>query len=166
MGVTHPQVLRSASACVPRADARGRPGVTGTCGRGRTGDGDAEDYHAHGRAGPARPSVSVAQAVAQTFGHRHDVAALLRLARDLPAFLRTPVTLAEAHDRVRERLTAREARFLSVVDRTMYGHPGNPYLRLLRAAGCEFGQLLCIARSATRRRGAAGQPWHDRPIHQ
>ena len=42
------------------------------------------------------------------------------------------------------RLATREQRFLAVADRLIYGHPGSPYLRLMRHAGCEPGDLRAL----------------------
>lgn len=66
---------------------------------------------------------------------------LLRLAQDLPGFLRTPITVEQAEAIVKHRLKTRTERFLEMARRAIYSHPGSPYLRLLRAAGCELGDL-------------------------
>jgi hypothetical protein len=47
---------------------------------------------------------------------------------------------------LRWRLAAREARFLALAGRAIYGHLGSPYLALLRAAGCEWGDLEVLVR--------------------
>ena len=70
-----------------------------------------------------------------------DGAAAFRMARDLPGFLRTPIALDDARARVRHALAHREAHFLDMVDRAIYGYLGSPYLALLRHAGCEFGDV-------------------------
>ena len=67
-----------------------------------------------------------------------------RLARDLPPFLRTPLTLEESRARVRWQLQNRERRFLETVDRAIYGYPASPYLRLLDHAGCERGDFHAL----------------------
>lgn len=71
----------------------------------------------------------------------HDAGMLVRLARDLPPFLRTPVTVEQAREVTRRRQASREDRFLWMARQMVYGHPRSPYLRLLRAAGCEYGDL-------------------------
>lgn len=76
-----------------------------------------------------------------------DVVTLGRLARRLPAFLRTRVTLEQARDQLRRQRDEREANFLDVASRGIYGHPASPYLPLLRAAGCELGDLRAMVRS-------------------
>jgi hypothetical protein len=70
-----------------------------------------------------------------------DLAGLARLTRDLPGFLRTAVTVDQAIEVVRRRLATREQRFSRMVEQAIYGHPRSPYLALLRAAGCELGDL-------------------------
>jgi hypothetical protein len=64
-----------------------------------------------------------------------------RLARDLPGWLRRPISIEEARARVRRDLARREERFLDVVARAIYENPSSPYLKLLRYAGCEQGDL-------------------------
>ena len=57
-----------------------------------------------------------------------------RLLADLPSFLRTPVGLAEARATVRRRLERREADFLELAGRAVYGSERSPYRRLLGPA--------------------------------
>ena len=52
-----------------------------------------------------------------------DVGKLVRLGRDFPAFLRSPLTLADARAMVAERLATRAERFLAMADRAIYGNP-------------------------------------------
>ena len=59
----------------------------------------------------------------------------------LRRFLRHTVSLDEARRVIRERMANRDERFLRVVERGVYGYPRSPYLRLLRHAGCELGDL-------------------------
>ncbi len=70
-----------------------------------------------------------------------DGAALARLARDLPAFLRSPITPGLAGEAVRRRLETRAERFLTLAERAIYPNARSPYRRLLCAAGCELGDL-------------------------
>jgi hypothetical protein len=72
---------------------------------------------------------------------RDDVISAWRLLRGLPALLRHPLSVEEARATLRARLAQREARFLSLVQRTVYESPASPYRALLRAAGCEAGDL-------------------------
>lgn len=73
-----------------------------------------------------------------------DLLMYARFAAGLPAYLRKRLTLDEARDTVRWRLEHRGDRFLSIMERAVYGHPGSPYLALLRMAGCEFGDLRAM----------------------
>jgi len=71
-------------------------------------------------------------------------AGVARLTRDTRRFLRTPVSLNQAVEVIRERFATRDDRFLRMAERAIYGHPRSPYLQLLRAAGCEFGDLKTL----------------------
>jgi len=81
-------------------------------------------------------------------GTAHDLAenaaTMVRLARDLPGFLRTPITLDSATKIVRQRLRTRNHRFLTMAERAVYRHPKSPYFRLFRNAGCELGDLASL----------------------
>src|SRR5438093_12224151 len=72
---------------------------------------------------------------------------LARLARDLPPFLRRPLGAAQAAQIIRRRLETRSERFLHLFERTVYPYPNSPYRRLLRAAGCEPGDLRALVAS-------------------
>ena len=74
----------------------------------------------------------------------NDLAMLARLTRDFRGFIRTPITSEQAVEIMQGRLAAREERFLRMAERAIYGHPRNPYHQLLRAAGCEFGDLKAL----------------------
>ena len=73
-----------------------------------------------------------------------DGAMALRLARDLPRFLRTRHTFDGVRARVQERLARRQDRFLASAEGAIYGRPRSPYLALLRHAGCESGDLQAL----------------------
>jgi hypothetical protein len=73
-----------------------------------------------------------------------DIRTLARLGRDLPAFLRTPLTAGQIESHAAGRLRSREARFLAIAERAVYRHTRSPYLRLLRNAGCEYGDLKTL----------------------
>jgi hypothetical protein len=66
---------------------------------------------------------------------------LARLTRDLPAFLRRPITPDQAAATIRRRLETRSERFIQLARWSIYANRRSPYLRLLRAAGCELGDL-------------------------
>jgi phenylacetate-coenzyme A ligase PaaK-like adenylate-forming protein len=87
------------------------------------------------------------RAVAQRLGQTAEEAVMLaRFTRDLRGFLAAPLSAAEAHRRIRHRLANRESMFLSSVQRAIYEHTRSPYLRLLRHAGCELGDLDRLVR--------------------
>lgn len=64
-----------------------------------------------------------------------------RFARKLPAFLARRDSVEGARAILAERLARRGENFLDFAERAVYGHPASPYLPLLRAAGCELGDL-------------------------
>jgi hypothetical protein len=72
---------------------------------------------------------------------------LLRFAAALPSFLRATITVEQARDEIRRALEAREASFLELARRAIYGRPRGPYRRLLARAGCTFGDLEAMVRS-------------------
>ena len=59
----------------------------------------------------------------------------------LPGWLRRPIDGLTARAVVRARLAARETDFLTLARRFIYDANGSPYRRLLRLAGCEYGDL-------------------------
>jgi len=73
-----------------------------------------------------------------------DPGMLGRLARDLVGFLRAPITADQAEGLVRARLARREESFLRMAGEMIYAHPRSPYRHLLRAAGCEYGDLAAL----------------------
>jgi hypothetical protein len=70
----------------------------------------------------------------------------IRYAQGLPGHFRSGMDAVEARTRIRQRMADREEGFLNVVERGVFGHPGSPYLPLLRAAGCEFGDVVSSVR--------------------
>jgi hypothetical protein len=65
----------------------------------------------------------------------------LRTARALWQWGRRGVPFHSGRDAVLRAVTDREARFLGVLDRLVYGNPRSPYLALLCNAGCEFSDV-------------------------
>lgn len=57
------------------------------------------------------------------------------------------MTFEAALARVRARLQSRDQRFLEMVEACIYGNPASPYLPLLRAAGCELGDIQTSVKS-------------------
>ena len=64
-----------------------------------------------------------------------------RLALGLRGFLRGTITLEESKQVIAERLRDREKNFLSLVQKGIYQNPKSPFFKLLRVAGCEFGDI-------------------------
>ncbi|MGH8714244.1 MAG: hypothetical protein ACREYB_09570 [Casimicrobiaceae bacterium] len=75
-----------------------------------------------------------------------DVAMALRVLRRLPGFLRNPLTLAESLAIVRRRRERRAGHLLHLARAVIFADPANPYHALLRAAGCEYGDLERLVR--------------------
>ncbi|MFC1872014.1 hypothetical protein ACFLYF_06440 [Chloroflexota bacterium] len=64
-----------------------------------------------------------------------------RLAFGLRSFLRNTISLEESKQVISARLRNRESNFLSLVQKGIYQNQNSPYLKLLRIAGCEFGDI-------------------------
>ena len=64
-----------------------------------------------------------------------------RLISRIPSYLKQPIPAADARKAVRNSLARREEGFLDHLRRFVYSRPDSPYLRLLRLAGCEFGDF-------------------------
>lgn len=75
-----------------------------------------------------------------------DLATGARFLAHLPRFLRRPLAVAEARHVLRRRLETREADFLALVARHVYGQPSSPYRRLLALAGCDLEDVARLLR--------------------
>jgi hypothetical protein len=64
-----------------------------------------------------------------------------RFAWGLRGFLHETITLEEARAIVRRRLAERDANFLRLVEKGVFGYPRSPYLPLLRLARVELGDI-------------------------
>lgn len=74
--------------------------------------------------------------------------AYLNFVGRLPEFFRRPtVTVDEAKRRVAREMDERAERFVDLVRRAVFEYPASPYLPLLRAAGCEAGDVESSVRS-------------------
>ncbi|MFN8524038.1 MAG: hypothetical protein U0821_13150 [Chloroflexota bacterium] len=76
-----------------------------------------------------------------------ETVATARLARDLPGFLRSPISLAEARAGVTARLEGRARRLLTTLERVVFADPRHPYAWLLKVAGCESGDVRWFIQS-------------------
>lgn len=65
----------------------------------------------------------------------------VKLIGRLPSFLRNGVGLEQAEAIVTRRLDQRQADFLALARRAIYGSAPSPYRRLLQMIGCELGDL-------------------------
>jgi hypothetical protein len=75
-----------------------------------------------------------------------DLIAGARLLASLPSFLRSPVEPEHARAVLRARLERRDADFLDLMRRTVFGPTASPYRTLLSHAGCEYGDLAALVR--------------------
>jgi hypothetical protein len=65
----------------------------------------------------------------------------------LPRFLRRRMTLEEAREILQRRLEQREDNFLRMVQKGIFGHPGSPYLPLMKMAQCRAGDIQGMVHS-------------------
>src|SRR5262249_46341082 len=71
----------------------------------------------------------------------HDVRVGIGFMVGLPSLLRNPIDPAKARVILAQRQEHRDADFLALARRTIYGEPSNPVGELLRNAGCAYGDL-------------------------
>jgi hypothetical protein len=64
----------------------------------------------------------------------------------IPRVLRPPIGPVRARALLERRLAQRETSFVSMIRREVYERPSNPYRALLRAAGCELGDVEALVR--------------------
>ena len=104
--------------------------------------------------GESLPSARAAQPPRSPAGgsERHlapllgDVAMGLRVLRRLPGFLRHPLTVPESRAIVARRRAQRAENLLDIARVAIFADPRSPYRALLRAAGCEYGDLERLVR--------------------
>ncbi len=61
-------------------------------------------------------------------------------------FLKGTVTAEQSREIIKQRLNRRERNLLNIVKRTIYDNKASPYLKLLKLAGCEYGdfkEMVC-----------------------
>jgi hypothetical protein len=71
----------------------------------------------------------------------------LRYGWKLRSFLSHTISLEEARAIVEENIAGREANFLRIIERSVFGFRRSPYLPLLKLAGCELGDIGNMVRS-------------------
>ena len=71
---------------------------------------------------------------------------LLRFSAGLKAFLRDPISAEAANVIVRQRMQARDAAFLQMVERAIFANRTSPYLKLFQAAGCELDDVRSMVK--------------------
>jgi hypothetical protein len=69
-----------------------------------------------------------------------------RFASGLKNFLREPISVAAAEASIRAGMLARERSFLDMTERAIFANRRSPYLKLLRGAGCELGDIQTLVR--------------------
>ncbi len=70
-----------------------------------------------------------------------EIARYWRFTQGLRRFLKEPLTLEESRRIINERLKNREQNLLTVVKKAIYENKASPYLKLLKSAGCEYGDF-------------------------
>jgi hypothetical protein len=75
-----------------------------------------------------------------------EIACAIRVTRNLPGFVRRPISPTQASERLRRRLETREATFVRLVEEAVFNHPISPYLKLFRSISCELGDLRQMVR--------------------
>ena len=65
----------------------------------------------------------------------------VRYLRQIPRFLRHPLSVEAARTTLRQRFEHRASDFLFLIRLAFAGHAENPYRRLFELAGCEYGDI-------------------------
>ncbi len=75
-----------------------------------------------------------------------DVGDYLRILRNVPVYVRNPLSEAWALATYKERLERRDEYFLKMVSEEVFANPQSPYLFLFKQAGCEAGDIAQIVK--------------------
>jgi hypothetical protein len=59
----------------------------------------------------------------------------------LRGFLRSQITLDQARQTIKQRFRERQNNFLTLIRKAIYENNNSPYLKLLKLAGCEYGDI-------------------------
>ncbi len=70
-----------------------------------------------------------------------------RFAWGLREFLKERITLEQSQEIIKRRLANRESNLLTLVKRAIYENENSPYLKLLKLAGCEYGDFEQMVQS-------------------
>jgi hypothetical protein len=70
-----------------------------------------------------------------------------RLALGLRKFLREPINLEQCYEIIKQGLENREHNLLDIAKKAIYDNKNSPYLKLLKLAGCEYGDFERMVRS-------------------
>jgi hypothetical protein len=82
----------------------------------------------------------------QSLSTSEQIALAVRFLRDLPGFLRTPLTPEACRARARHGLETREANFLDMLERAVFAQPASPYRKLLGHAGATLSDVRDLVR--------------------
>lgn len=74
------------------------------------------------------------------------LASYMRFMRELPGFLRSPISPSQSRDIIARRIEGRGDMFLGLVKRCVFDNPTSPYLPLMKEAGCEYGDVSQVVR--------------------
>lgn len=77
-----------------------------------------------------------------------EIGGLWRFARGARRFVRDTLTPAQAAPLIRRRIADRQHTFLDKLNSSVFQHPRSPYLQLMKAAGCEFGDCQRLVRAS------------------
>jgi hypothetical protein len=69
-----------------------------------------------------------------------------RFGQGLRGFLKEPITLEHSREIIKQGLQNREQNLLTLVKRAIYDNEDSPYIKLLKIAGCEYGDFEKMVR--------------------
>jgi hypothetical protein len=75
-----------------------------------------------------------------------ELSTFVRFTTALPGYLEQRMSASDARERLIDSLANREANFLHVLERGVFGNPTSPYLPLFKLAGAEFGDVQALVR--------------------
>ncbi len=69
---------------------------------------------------------------------------LARLGFGLTGFLKEPISVGTAQQRIARQLQLRRETLLQIIEQAVFRNSQSPYLKLFRLAGCEFGDVRAM----------------------